>query len=491
MFSTPKNLFFSVTSMVTSYIGASLVSMDVNGKIIPYLAESWDISEDGLTWTFHLREDAKFHNGDPVTANDWVYTFERFKDPATVSPNISMVKPITSYKAIDDYTLELKLDTPYYPMLNTLAGSSYLGVLSKRAIEEAGDQYGTTQSGAVGAGPYVFKEWVQDEKIILQRNPDFNWGPVLFEGCNSGPAYIDTIEFRIIPDYATQLAGLESGDLNYAGIQGKDVATVEATNNYTLLSSLDPAVRYFEFNLSKAPFDNEDFRQAINYSIDRDSIVKVVYPIGDGQKNLTPISPSMIGYDPAVEQAGLDYNPDKAKALFTELGYTLNADGMLEKDGQPLVLNMISTPDDTTVKIAQLLIEQLKAVGIELKLQTLEWGAMSQQLVSGDFEVDLMMYGYSDTDILYLIYHSSSGFWNKINDPEVDSLLDATRTEMDPVKHQAAVNAATTYLMEHAYAAPISTGISYNAISNNIGGVKYSNFIGGVSLLDAYFTDLP
>lgn len=216
---------FGVMDAVMSRVGASLVAMDVNGKIIPYLAESWETSSDGLTWTFHLKQGVKFHNGDPVTAQDWVYTIQRMQDPATTSPTAGMVEPITNVEAVDDNTLVMTLDKPFYPILDTLALSSYLGVLSKAAIDAAGTDYGTGEGGVVGAGPYRFKEWVQDEKIIIQRNPDFTWGPVYYEGCNTGPYYIDTIEFRIIPDYATSLAALDSGDLDfYDQIVSKDVA---------------------------------------------------------------------------------------------------------------------------------------------------------------------------------------------------------------------------------------------------------------------------
>lgn len=486
----PQKSNFGVMDAVMSRVGASLVAMDINGKIIPYLAESWEASADGLSWTFHLKQGVKFHNGDSVTAQDWVFTLERMLDPEFASPNASMVAPITSVEATDDYTLVIHTKEPFFPLLDTLAIPSYLGVWSKRAVEEGGDKYGASEVGTVGAGPYIFKEWVQDEKIIIQRNPEFTWGPVYYEGCSTGPYYIDTIEFRIIPDYSTTLAGLDSGDLNYADLVGKDVASVESLGTYTINSVLTPGWQYLEFNLSKAPLDNEIFRQAINYAIDRDTIVQIVYG-GQAQKELAPISPAMIGYDPVVETAGLDYNVEKAKEFFQQAGYTYDADGiLLNADGTPVVLTVLSTAEENTVKIAQLLVAQLKAVGIDLKIETMEWGAMAAKLSAGEYEMDLMGIGWPDFDVLTVVYHSSSKFWNFINDPEVDRLLELTRTTTDPVEQQKAVNAAVMYLTEHAYSAPLAVPMSFSAISNNITGYKYSAYT-GMTLADTYFTDLP
>lgn len=480
---------FSSMSSIVGKMGASLLALNADGKIVPYLAKSWEMSTDGLVWTFFLRHDVKFHNGDPVTAQDWVYTIQRMQNPETVSPNASMVEPITSIEAVDDYTLKITLDQPFYQLLNTLAIPSYLGVWSKRAIEEGGDRYGSSEVGVVGAGPYLFKEWVQDERIVLQRNPDYTWGPVLYEGCNTGPYFIDTIEYRIIPDYSTTLAALETAEIDFAGVTNKDLAMVEATGAYNIESALSTGVIYLEFNLRIAPFDNELFRQAINRTIDRDVIVNVTLN-GSGQKNLTPISPAMIGYDPQIEASGLDYDPELAKELFQQAGYTYDEAGTLLKNGEAVKITLLSASDELAVKLAQILVSQFAAVGIELEIQSMEWGAQAQQMSAGNFEADIMEYGYRDTDILYLVYHSDSGFWNGINDPEVDRLLDLTRTEMDPVKHQEAINAAAEYLMEHAYMAPLLSYTSSTAISNKIAGYRYSPFI-GMTLADAYFTDLP
>lgn len=481
---------FAITDMVGQFIGVALVSKDTKGNYIPYMAESWETSEDGLTWTFHLRQDVKFHNGDLVTAKDWVYTFNRAKDPNFVSPvTAQMLAPVTSIEAKDDYTLLITLNEPYYYFLDNLTDSGYMGVISQRAVEEAGDKYGTTEGGAVGAGPYMFKEWVQDEKIVLTRNPDYNWGPVNFEGANTGAYSIENIEFRIMPDYATILAGLESGEISYASLTPKDVAGIESTGLYNILSNLATGLNYLEFNLSKPPFDDLNVRKAFSYAIDRETIVQVVLS-GEGQKALTPLSPGMPGYSADIEQYAYDYDPAKAKEAFEAAGYTYNADNMLEKDGQPFEVTLDCTSDETTLKMAQILVSQFETVGVKATIQSSEWGALAEKLTAGDYNVTVMGYSYSSPDILTIVFNSKSGWWSKINDPEFDTLLQLTRTEMDPIKNQAAIDAAQKYEVEHSYMLPMANPISFAAIDKNITGHQYYPLL-GLLLQNAYFTNLP
>jgi peptide/nickel transport system substrate-binding protein len=484
---------FAITDDIVSNIGASLVSKDTDGNYIPYMAESWETSADALVWTFHLKTTPKFHNGDPVTANDWVYSINRVKDPNFTSPvSASLFAPITSAIALDDYTLQLTLDAPFYPILENLASPGYAGVWSQRAIEEAGDQYGW--STAIGAGPYIFKEWVQDEKLVLERNPDFTWGPEFYAGANTGPYYIETLEWRFVPDLATVLAGLEGDELSFASIDPKDIATIEDTGLYDIITGQRAHIWYLEFNLSKPPFDNVHVRRAFNYMLNRDEIIQVVR-LGHGVKVLGPLSPAMIGYWPGQEEIGLDYNPDKVKEEFLAAGYTYSDYGtVLDPQGNQFVVDIwVESGDEEWMKTCQVIQGQFAALGVTLNIQQMEWTALSAKLTEGDYNLDLMGVGWSEADILYIMFHSSSNWWSqmaKVPDAQLDALLEATRTETDAVARQDAVNAAVTYLVENAFIVPIQSGSFFRAVDKDLSGWIYSPFTGFV-FSDAYFTNLP
>ena len=399
---------FAVVDWIVSQIGSALVWKDVDGNYIPYMAESWEATDDGLVWTFHLKTTPKFHNGDPVTAKDWVYTINRVKAPDFVSPvSAGLFQPITKAEALDDYTLVLTLEEPFYPILENLTSSGYGGVWSQRAIEEAGDQYGWTV--AIGAGPYMFVEWVQDEKIVLERNPDFTWGPIMYEGCNPGPYYIERQEFRIVPDSATILASLEAGELNYSSMDPKDVPTIEATERYEIVSGLNSGIWYLEFNVSKPPFNDVHVRRAFNYMINRDEIIEVVR-LGEAVKVLGSLSPAMIGYWDGIEEIGLDYNPEKAKEEFLAAGYSYAEDGtVLTPEGEPFVLDLWTiSGDEAFIKWSTVMAGQFADQGVTINIQQLEWTALADKLTDGDYEMDTMGVSWPEADILYMMYHSTA-----------------------------------------------------------------------------------
>lgn len=480
---------FSVTSLITSFLGGALISTDVDGNYVPYLAESWEASEDGLSWTFHLKQDVIFHNGEPFTAHDYVWTWDRCRDPEFVCPvSGSVLAPITAYEALDDYTLVLSLDKPFYPILSTLAMASYLQPLNQKAVEEAGDQYGWTV--AVGVGPYRLKEWSQDEKLVLERNPDFTWGPERFEGANTGPYYVETYEFRIVPDYGSTLAALEAGELDYASVQVKDVETIEASGNYQIFEVLAPAPRIVTFNLDDPVFSNVNLRKAFNLATDKESILQVAV-LGKGVVIHTPISPGMTGYDPVVETYGYDYDLEAAKAMLEEEGYSFDENGkVLTPEGEPFQFTLKGTSDETNTKVMQLLVDQWTKLGVDVQIEQGEWGTIAPQLFGGQYSISTIGYGYSDVDVLNLMLHSSgkgASSFTQAADPDLDVLLDSTRTALTQEERQEAVNETVKYIMDNAMVLPMYTFYSYSAVSNRYAGVQFSPYT-DIIISDMYYT---
>jgi peptide/nickel transport system substrate-binding protein len=483
----------SIACGMVGFIGDPLIAKDVNGQYIPQIAESWTASTDGLTWTFKIRTDVKFHNGDPMTAHDWEYTFNRALDPNFAAPGAApSLASVASVVAPDDTTLVITLKAANYYFLDTLAGNCYLTVYDQKAVEAGGNKYGLSEIGIVGTGPYIFKEWVQDETITLERNPDYNWGAVLFDGAQTGPWNIETVTLRVVPDIATITAAMLAGEVSYSGVQPQDLQAITDSGLYNIESGPVPAYLYLLINSSLAPTNDVHFRRAMAFATNRDEVLQVVAQ-GKGVKILGSLSPVMIGYDPVQETYGLEYDPDQAKAEFLLAGFTYGSDGnLIGPDGQPFEIDFYTTADETGTKSAQVVQAQFAAVGLVANIQQLEWGTLAAKLTAGEYNISFMGVGWPNADLMYMTYHSpGAALWTFVNDPQMDTLLESIRTTTDPTAQQAAVNAVVKYIIENAYMVPWYSPQTFYAVDKNISEYLYSPVLAGVLFQNAYFTNLP
>ena len=467
------------------YMGASLVYKDVENNYVPWLAERWEATPDGLTWTFFLRKDIKFQDGTPLTANDFVYTFQRALDPATASPAAGqMLAQVDKLEAPDKYTFKVTLKEPYFPFLDNIAGPDYMQPLSKAAVEKYGDDYGRNP---VVAGPYKLKEWVTGDHITLERNPEYAWQPPY---AHQGPRYIQEITFRTIPEIATLVAALEAGEVDYADLDAQYIDRIEATGNFNILEYVSTSTGpYVAFNITKPPFDDLKVRQAINYAIDRQTLIDVILK-GKGVIQYGPLSPSVTGYWSGVEKIGYGFDLEKAKSLMAEAGYQPGPDGILVKDGKPLKFDLTTLPD--WVKDAQMLKEQLKALGVDANIVQQENAVLIGNVVTGEYGISLFAYAFSNADILWLTAHSAQeGILNlyHVKNTELDEALDKTRTEIDPVKQADWAGKAQQIFVENALMAPLYNQTMYTVLSTKVKGFAFSPKNQTVYLEDAYIQE--
>lgn len=475
-----------ISTDICGLLNAGLVKIAPDGTVVPYLAEKWDISPDGLTYTFHLRNDVKFSNGDPMTANDFVYAYDRASTyaPAKVQTG-AMLQPVSSWKALDDYTLQFVLTAPYFSFMYTVAYGGEMGPVDKKAVDQWGDQYGRHP---VGVGPYVLKEWDTGEQVVLESNPDFDWGPSY---AHQGPPYIETIEYRIIPEYSTIVAGLQSGEIDYIdqGLQAKDVDLIQKTGQFNIYQPLYQGLMpYLQLNSSKPPFDNLLVRQAFNLAIDRDKILQLAVD-GKGQVTYGPISPSVLGYWPGMEDYGYHYNLDKAKALMQQAGYTYNADGMLEKGGTPLTVVMNTRSDqDLWVKTAEILADQYKALGVNIQIQQQDSGTNNTDVLANNFVCSVFAYNISDADVLVPLFAS-----DQLNlgmptpaDKTLDDLLTQSRTTIDPTQRQGVLDEVYKRMIDQAYLVPIFVPTTFYPLRNTVKGAVLVPLLATVYFDDAY-----
>jgi len=292
---------------------------------IPGLAESWTVSDDGLTWVFKLREGVMFHDGTPFNAEAVKYNFDRWRytDHPTHFPELVFEYwdamwggfddaeglIIESVEATGEYEVTFTLKAPYGPMLNTLA-MSFFAIASPAAIEAAGAAYGTPSVGYSCTGPYKFVEWVSDDRVVLERNPDY-WGEI--------PGNVDTIVIRIIPDAAARFAALQAGEIDaFEQPNVEDLEAIENSDNMYIQYRDPNNVMYLAFNYRIQEFRNPLVRQAIAMAMNRQEIVDAFYPPG-AIAAATMLPPSLWGFNDQIEV--WPYDPEGAAALLAEAGY--------------------------------------------------------------------------------------------------------------------------------------------------------------------------
>jgi peptide/nickel transport system substrate-binding protein len=462
---------------VMRYVGASLITTDPDtGDYLPYLAESWSASPDGLAYEFKLRDDVKFHDGSPLTAADYAFTFNRaLQNPSTAGGSL---RGMTGAEAVDDTTLRLTMAMPNSTLLDTLALATYHQPLSQAYVEKAGDDYGRNP---IGVGPYKFKEWLTGEKIVLERNPDFAWGP----GFTGGAApYVETIEFRFIPEYATQLAGLEAGEIDFMLVDIKDIKRIEETGQYHVYKALPRGANNTLFmNTARPPLDDVNVRKAMNMAVDRDVLVKVVAQ-GYASAAYGPLTPSTTGYWPGVEDIGYTFDLDGARSLMEQAGYTLDND-VLEKDGQPLALTLKVLP--AFVKDAEILQEMYRELGVNLTIEQQDIGVFLADLAGGNYDLAISGAGWNDYGLLFALFHSSTiGAFNysQVNNPELNGMLEMMAGVPDKTLARKAADDVQRYIVEQAYVAPLYIPDVHWVMSNRVSGELFTT--DGLFLYDAY-----
>lgn len=402
----PTDFSTTVELNVLDQIYDTLMYMNPDGTHDPEprIAESYEVSEDGLDYTFHLRDDVTFHDGTPVTADDVVFSIELYKDSEYQGSQISM---LSSVEATDENTVVCHLDTPYAPFLQGILSPF---ICSKAYYEADPDAFVTAP---VGTGPYKYVSRATGSNLILEANEDYY----------RGAPEIKNVTFEVIPDTATKAIALQTGEINFAEIDSSVLAQLEANPDITVTEVPTSSFCYVSMNLEKEPFNNPLVRQAINYAIDRENLVAVCYD-GEAEVNSNICAKSRSGY--SDDQFQYTYDPEKAKALLEEAGITTPYDL-----GEILVAEKYSN-------LATVVQNDLKAVGLDVTISVKEFNAYIGDLTSGNYSITaLNMTLEGDTQTLEMAFTTDYiGTANnaRYSDPEMDELFNQTRSETDPDK---------------------------------------------------------
>lgn len=352
------------------------VGTDGNSKIVPSLAESWDISDDGLEYTFHLRQGVKFHNGNDFTAEDVAYTFHRMLtvEGGVNTEFIDQIKgadellagetdTLEGVEVVDDYTIKVTLKEPFAGFLASIS-SPGVSIYDSEATEAAGDQFGMDPAVTVGTGPFEFSSWSFNNQLVLTRNEDY------WKGASGLPGVV----IKIIPDTETQSMMFESGELDILDLDYAADSVDRFTEIYPdqIVQGPRVGIVYFTMNFNKEPFQDVRVRKAVQMSIDRQAILDALYG-GRGQVEQGIFPHGLIGFNPDQEE--IKYDPEAAKALLAEAGYA---------DGFDMEIAADSSASDTMTMALEIVSDQLAEVGIRAEIKNYDESTWLETRKSGE-----------------------------------------------------------------------------------------------------------
>jgi len=387
----------SASHAVAGQIYNGLVKYDKDLKIVGDLAETFEISVDGLTITFHLRKGVKWHDGAPFTARDVLYTYRVTIDPNTPTPYSEDFKQVKSITAPDDFTVRVTYGKPFAPALASWASN----ILPAHLLEGKDITKSPLARKPVGTGPYRFKEWIGGQKIVLEFNPDY------FEG----RPYIDRMIYRIIPDTSTMYMELKAGAVDTMALTpvqySRQTASSLFTSRFNKFRYPAPTYIYMGYNLRHPIFGDRRIRQAITAAINKDELIQGVL-FGMGQKAHGPIVPGRWAYNPNVKDIG--YDPKHAAELLAQAGWKeKNADGILVREGKPFQFTILTNQgNQQRLLSAQIIQQRLRYVGIDVKIRIVEWATFLKEYIDkGRFEVVMLAWNISQDPDMYDGWHPS------------------------------------------------------------------------------------
>ncbi|MGE0419185.1 MAG: ABC transporter substrate-binding protein [Acetobacteraceae bacterium] len=431
----PARTSAGATTEISFLIGDTLVGLDYDLKTItPLLAESWTVSPDGKLYTFKLRQDVTFCSGKKMTATDVVYSFMRVADPANKAPFRWRMGPVKEIRAPDPYTVEYELTAPYNELLLQLTNFQAT-VVNKENVEALGKDFGV--KGIDGTGPFCFQSWEPRSQIIATRHAAYRWGPPLYQ--NRGPVKYERIVWKIVPEEASRLAAVASGqvDMTYSMPDQYLPQLTKMPNLQVLRPAANLRLFYLGFKITRPNLSDVRVRQALSLAVNRQQIVDSIY-FGNGEPASTYIHPKTPDFDPAAEPDFNRYDPARAAKLLDEAGWAMGTDGFRYKDGKKLTLQLYGFAGGRSPKVAEATQGFWRKIGVDLQIQMWDGTIVFSKLAQQDYDIWSIAFPYSSAaDALRLYFHSSNiPTPNRMNwkDPQTDQLLDQGTTALDPQK---------------------------------------------------------
>lgn len=443
-----------------------LVVFDEKMNLVPDLAIEFEVV-NGKDIIFRLPKDAKFSNGDPLTAEIIKESIERYK---RISPYAEDFAVIEKVEIIDEYTVKIVNKEPpayLWAVLTTVYGAP----VNTKVAEEIGDEAFNRES--VGSGPYMLKEWVRGSHIKMVVNPNYITNMPFVK--NKGPnQYVKEVIIRFIPEDLTRISEFLAGRVDIIrGVPAEEVKRLRENPDVVLYESISPGINYIMVNMQHEILSDPNVRKAIMIAINRDELAEAL------DNTVMPwyslFSPTMICYNESVEKYAesiYSYNLEKAKQLLAEAGWVdTDGDGIVDKDGKPLKLTLLSPVDRPSLKkVAPLIQAQLRAIGIDIEIQEFTYSIVREKTRNWDFELALRLFSWADPDIYIYLAHSQVANYTYQN-PLVDQIIEKARTIMDLTERTKAYSKMQLIMLEDLFMIPIFVEKDYIATRKNVEGL--------------------
>lgn len=462
-----------------------LLIVDQDGQLQPGQAESWETSEDGLTWTFHLRDGLKWSDGSPLTANDFVYSWKRVCDPMVAAPYaetvLSMVEgyedaiggnlDALQVTAQDDTTLVVTLNAPC-SYFGSLAAFATLSPVQQATIEANGDAWATSAETYITNGPFYISDWVPGSYILMSKNPNY-W--------NADAIKLDGIKFNLIEDANASYSAYQTGEvLMIKDVPTEEIPSLEGNPEFYV----DPIIGtyYLSLNINREPFNDAKVRKALSLAIDREyvagTLMQGTYTAAgnfmgpgwidtDGKQFMENAN----GGQPYIDNAAYEANLEEAKKLLEEAGYP---------GGEGLPTITYSTNDAGYHKVVAEYLQQAWAeLGVELNVDIVEWASFTPMRRNGDYDASRNGWvgDYSDpSNMLDLFYSSNGNNDGKFNNADYDAAMELSRTTLDAAERSEALHKAEDILMEEMGCVPVAYYNDFWLQSDKITGSWHSPY---------------
>lgn len=462
-----------------------LLTVDQDGKLAPGQAESWETSEDGLTWTFHLRDGLKWSDGSALTANDFVYSWRRVCDPMVAAPYAETVLGMVEgyadaiggnlealgVEATDDSTFVVHLSQPC-PYFGSLAAFATLSPVQQATIDANGDGWAVNADTYITNGCFYISDWVPGSYIMCTKNPNY-W--------NADAIKLDGIKFNLIEDPNASYSAYQTGEVLFIkDVPSEEIPSLEGNEEFYV----DPIIGtyYLSLNTQREPFNDPKVRKALSLAIDREYVANTLM-----QGTYSPASnfmgPGWIDTDgsqfidnanggqPYIDTTNHEANVEEAKRLLEEAGYPGG-------EGFPAIT--YSTNDAGYHKVVAEYLQQAWAeIGVQLQVDIVEWASFTPMRRNGDYDASRNGWvgDYSDpSNMLDLLYSSNGNNDGKFNNAEYDAAMNTSRTTLDAAERSAALHKAEDILMNEAACIPVAYYNDFWLQSSKITGMWHSAY---------------
>lgn len=465
----------AITYYMLSSTCETLLYLTDDRQLKPWLAESWEVTDAGKTFTFKLRKDVKFQDGTAFNAESVKWNFDRIVDPNYKAGGaLASLNGYDKTEVVDEFTARVKFKAANAPFLTYAAGGT-LAMVSPTGTPKQGDAVNKTP---ICSGPYKLDEWIPKDRITISRWDDYNrqapWSD------QKGPGYLDKVIWKFVPESATRMATLESGETQMAAaVPSQDLPRIEGSKDLKVVKRPWVGVpRFWALNVTKPPTDDLKVRQAINYAIDKDAIINTIYK-GIGTKGYAPMTMAMLD-DPAL-RAYYPFDLNKAKQLLDEAGWKAGSDGIRAKDGKRLEILLNDIDQGSGPQQVDVLIQgQLRNVGMDVKLKTQARAPWYEDNYRCTTNGPVLFLRSGDLDGLSALFASANVGTNFnftcIKDAEIDKALEAGRAESDPAKRRAIYLDLMKKIMDQALMVPIADELSVWAHRATVDGLKFTGY---------------